>query len=737
MGDKTPEQLGVPNLEKVIEKADGFTYNQGPQRPYLIVESLTKNSTLKVSRIERLHLFILTVACLASRLALIDFPSSVVSDELRLGSLINAYIRGEYFVDSHPPLVKLIYSAVAQLLHYNGSFPFTQVGQSYTIGYSELLVPYVALRGVSAFCGVGLTLLTYKILRTCGVRHYVALFGGFLTTFENSLITQSRFFLLDAPTLFFMSMAVSMIKTTDVSKTFSKSWFKAVIGGGLGIAFTISSKWIGFYLMIWVGIVVLKRVWLMIGDLSLSRGFIIKYSITKLIVWVIMPSIVYLSIFAIHVSLLPFVGPGYHFMTPEYQHSLIGNHLDGIPSEVSYGSTVSIRHYNTGRYLHSHDATYPKSGSPQVIAYDYEDSNNYFFIEKRIKSNMGELLKKTKEIETGRQLRLFHNNTEQYLHINPDQKPPISETDYNKEVTRMGNMTWRGDNFLNLEVRIAKDYTKTAKGKTRLRALDSAFQLFSVKNNCYLVATENKLPDWGLGQHEVICTEKPLLKRSLWYIEENIHEQFTERTPTVEFNDLSILEKIVLVHKAMFQYNKGDATDKEFNSKATDWLFVKRGMTYWIQDHKTIYFLGNIGVYTLTSLAIIGFIIFKIGHIVSYNPNVIASYTPDFIKLDHQGIEFLLGFLVQFVPLLMSKKSLYADQYLPSLFFAILLTCQILEYVVFRSRFVGYLLIILSSIFIFAAFKSLRPIIYGLDWTKRECQSLRFKSTWDIFCEGY
>ncbi|KAG0028536.1 hypothetical protein BGZ82_008395 [Podila clonocystis] len=52
-------------------------------------------------------------------------PSAVVHDEQHFGGFAADYIKGEFYMDVHPPLGKMLYAAVAYSLGFDGKFSFT------------------------------------------------------------------------------------------------------------------------------------------------------------------------------------------------------------------------------------------------------------------------------------------------------------------------------------------------------------------------------------------------------------------------------------------------------------------------------------------------------------------------------------------------------------------------------------------------------------------------------------
>ncbi len=51
-------------------------------------------------------------------------------DELHFGGFVRNYVKRIYFVDTHPPLGKLLLALVAYLRGYDGEYMWNEVGQS-------------------------------------------------------------------------------------------------------------------------------------------------------------------------------------------------------------------------------------------------------------------------------------------------------------------------------------------------------------------------------------------------------------------------------------------------------------------------------------------------------------------------------------------------------------------------------------------------------------------------------
>ncbi|VEU23414.1 DEKNAAC104532 [Brettanomyces naardenensis] len=713
-----------------------FVSEKGPQRPY--VSRKVSPKSVETTQSQKIQVALLMAIGLFVRLWRISDPASVVFDESVVGNSINAYLNHRFTLDLDPPAIKLLYTWLLNLFGYTDhTFDFIN-GASYTNASGQLIFPYLSMRGFSAVLSVCLVLFTYRAARASGVRHSISLFGGFMLVFENSITVQSRFIFLDAPLLFFIGFAVSMVKTGQIYTLFGKKWLSCLFLAGISLGYVISSRSVGIFTLLWALAIAAKEVWFTFGDLRVKTCKALKLGFSKLLAFLAIPFIVYVFFFFVHLNLLTEKGPSYGKLTPEFERGLVNNHLGHVVEDISYGSTVMFRHYSSGKYLHSYNATYRNGHQQVTLVDDYEDAGNLWFIEQKVKATQGELMEKLEPLNNRRQFRLFHNSTSKYLRIDPDSKPPLSEQDYNREVTTFGNDTWTGDDFLNFEVRIVPEYCKTEGAEGDLRAINSVFQLYNPKKNCYLLGTGKKLPqDWGFGQTEVICIETPILKKSLWFIDHNEHPLFNESSPIVELNKLNFWEKFVEVNEAMIKGIRENKFDHKFRSKPSDWIFARKGIPYYVASNRTIYLLGNVVIYYLVAFCVFAFALWEVGRFLTWNPHKTYRFSEPIYDYEFHGLDFFLGYLLNLVPFLFADQTLFLFHYLPALYFGILLVCQTFEFIVAKRASVGYAFLALWAVAILVVFIRFSPIIYGIEWTREECESVLFSPSWDDACLAF
>lgn len=306
-------------------------------------------------------LILITVLASFIRLFRLSQPNSVVFDEVHFGKFAGKYIKTQYFVDVHPPLAKLLITLMGFIFGYDGVFDFKDIAKVYEPG-----VPYVAMRFLPAFLGILTVPLCYMTLRQLECRATTALVASLFLTFENGLVTQSRHILLDSPLVFFTSLTTFVwtgFCNEDKHLPFTETWWAYLFLSGLSLGAVASCKWVGLFTIATVGVSTLWQLWNLLGDLRVPPRLFMRHFIARAICLILIPILFYMSMFAIHFSVLQSSGDGDGFMSSEFQHTLSGRGMQDTYADVALGSIVTIRHVNTqGGYLHSHPHVYP-SGS--------------------------------------------------------------------------------------------------------------------------------------------------------------------------------------------------------------------------------------------------------------------------------------------------------------------------------------------------------------------------------------
>ena len=110
----------------------------------------------------------------------------------------------------------------------------------------------------------------------------------------------------------------------------------------------------------------------------------------------------------------------------------------------------------------------------------------------------------------GVHIRLHHVTTSKKLHSH-DNRPPVSDVDWQNEVSAYGFEGFEGDANDHFAIEIQKDWTdrRDPKALKQLRTLRTRFRLRHLLTGCYLFSHKVKLPDWAFEQQEVSIASFP------------------------------------------------------------------------------------------------------------------------------------------------------------------------------------------------------------------------------------
>lgn len=738
MAKPTKESKAPAKLDSLIEldTVQEPQFEKGQYREYLLTdipEHITKTRT--VSGKEYAFLAILFAAGLYVRLQNLGHPNSVVFDEVHFGGFAKKYIKGAFFMDVHPPLAKMLFAAVGSIAGFKGDFDFAHIGDVFPAS-----VPYVVMRAFSAVLGLGTVFLCYLTLRASGVRPVVAFVTAFSLLVENSFVTISRYILLDAPLMFFIAAAIYAFKKFEIQQAFTLNYFRLLLLCSLALGMAFSSKWVGLFTIAWVGVCCLIHMWFLIGDLSVSPKAVWKHAISRASLLLGVPITLYLFVFSIHFNVLSNDGDGSAFMTSGFRAGLAGSLVPRqTTAQVGYGSRVSIRHVNTrGGYLHSHNHVYPTgSKQQQITLYPHLDTNNEWLIEPYNRSIPEEFV----QLKDGDKVRLVHVNSKRRLHSH-DEKPPVSERDWQKEVSCYGYDGFGGDANDDWIFEVVKHKTKGIAQK-EIRSIETIFRLRHAMTGHYLFSSEVKLPSWGFEQQEVTAAGQGARPLTHWYIETNNADERlpAEKREVARYQPLTFFEKLIESHKTMWKINQGLTSHHNWQSSPQEWPLLLRGINYWGKDHTQVYFLGNPWVWWTASAALVAFIIHVCTSLLKWQTGKLIAKSKNVYHYNYQVSTYFLGWLIHYAPFYIMGRQLFLHHYLPSQYFAILGLGHLFELMVSNScnLFSRVSFNLLAAYFggAVTVYLYFSPLAYGSPWTKAKCNATKLVSSWDYDCNTF
>lgn len=274
-------------------------------------------------------LIVLFILAFITRFFYFNFPSEVVFDEVYFGQFVRSYFTGENYFDIHPPAGKLLIAEVAKIGGFKITDSFNKIGQKYDI--NNLFV----LRVLPAITSVLFVILIYLLTLELTKSQAAAAIAGGIILFENSLIVQSRYGLLDIFLLFFGFLAIYLYLIGEKIKKNSQKIIILILAGlSLGLSYSI--KWTGLVIVPLLGVLALRQLF---KDKNYKNFFF------KLAAIYIISIIIYLAGFVIHFSLLTKPGAGDPYLSKNFREKNFYQKIIEINQKMFfYNTTIKNEH---------------------------------------------------------------------------------------------------------------------------------------------------------------------------------------------------------------------------------------------------------------------------------------------------------------------------------------------------------------------------------------------------------
>ncbi|HSX01578.1 MAG TPA: phospholipid carrier-dependent glycosyltransferase [Candidatus Saccharimonas sp.] len=250
----------------------------------------------------RPELIILTALAALTRFWGLFQPNAIVFDEVYFKTYAGDYLTGSYYFDPHPPLGKLLLGGLAYLFHLSGP----------AVAGTD---PAVVLRLLPALAGTLIIPVFYILLRQLKASRAVAALGALLLLLDNALLVESRFILIDSMLILFGLTAITLYLAARRRQGWPRWRFMAAAAFCAGLA--ASTKWTGLAILGIIGLA-----WFVeYPPLRTARRRFLTEGATLLVI----PALVYVSVFAVHFHFLTRTGQGDAFMSQRFQSTLIGS----------------------------------------------------------------------------------------------------------------------------------------------------------------------------------------------------------------------------------------------------------------------------------------------------------------------------------------------------------------------------------------------------------------------------
>lgn len=463
-----------------------------------------------------------------------------------------------------------------------------------------------------------------------------------------------------------------------------------------------------------------------------------------------------------HFAVLNHSGPGDGSISTLLQASLQGNSILYGPRSVAFGSTVTLRSQGLSpNLLHSHGHLYPEgSGQQQITTYGYKDNNNEFEIEFDLETSLsakkfatrpeGEFPGFTKDNQTlvtdGSTVRLVHKNSGCFLHSH---SIPAFILKSHYEVTCYGGVKihdkkddWVVE-FQSQEISPSQHFANESADE--LHPISTNFRLKHKVLGCYLATTGYAYPAWGFQQGEVICKNTFVAndKSSWWNIEDHSNEALPLPEEPYVAPKPKFFKEFVLTNYGMMASNNALIPDPDhidrLESQWWEWPTLKTGMRMngWSAADYKYFLLGNpfVTLFSTASivvaLVVIGVVLFQ-GQRQTVDLNVLGD---EWNFLLTAGILPLLGWVLHYWPFIVMGRVTYLHHYVPALYFAILVSGFLMEYLVARraNKYVKHVVFLLAYVAVVGFFVYLRHFCWGMKGPIQAFKHLRLMRSWELY----
>lgn len=627
------------------------------------------------------------------RFRILGWPDKVVFDEVHFGKFASYYLEGTYFFDLHPPFAKLLIAFAGWLVGYDGSFKFDSIGDNYI----ENNVPYIAYRVFLAIQGTLVVPVMFLTMKTLNFSVLACVLSSTLVAFDNAQVIDSRLILLDATLI--LSVAVTIFSYCKFSvyrrQPFTQWWWTWLLLTGVGLSCVISTKYVGVFTYFTIGIAVVHELWIL---LDIKKGLTIeefaKHFFARLFSLILVPFCIYLFWFYLHFQILSKSGPGDAFMSSDFQESLEESALVKTSKNVNYYDILTIKHKDTGAFLHSHDMVYPlryengrvSSNLQQVTSFihgeqsELIDQNSQWIIEPSTGGKKGEA------VYTNDVVRLKHVGTGGYL-LTHDVASPLKAT--NEEVVVIhGEDAQARFNETLFRLRLSEAGSKKDEARRKIVKTKATPFKFVHVDTVVALWTHNDelLPEWALGQQEVSGNKKITDVDNIWNFdnivgmpESDARNHYIPKSVI----PMPFLKKWWELQGLMFMHNNQLSSEHPFASQPDSWPLALSGVSFWNdnEERKQIFFTGNVIGFWIQ----VGFLAVYVGFVFADLVTTRRDYhilTAKAKSKLYNTLGFLfIGWAAHYFPFFLMNRQKFLHHYLPAHLIAALFTGGFAEFI--------------------------------------------------------
>ena len=188
----------------------------------------------------------------------------------------------------------------------------------------------------------------------------------------------------------------------------------------------------------------------------------------------------------------------------------------------------------------------------------------------------------------------------------------------------------------------------------------------------------------------------------------------------------------------MWVTNAGLTSRHAYDSRPWHWPTLRRGINFWVKDHRHIYLIGNPFTWWLSTASIASYLVLRVVLVLRQKRGYKDFHRSAVVKYD-QMIGFLvMGWSMHYVPFFLMGRQLFLHHYFPALWYSVLTLSSVFDLVTStmspRRRIQVVAVMMALAIWTYAHFS---PLAYGNPWTKKHCRDAKWLTTWDFSCNDY
>ncbi|KAJ1671325.1 Protein O-mannosyltransferase 2 [Coemansia sp. RSA 1836] len=743
----SPRSYGAYPVASTAQRDNGSSSASDDHITDFAAASLSSGISGIMRSRDLVNVLVLTMLSLMTRLYRIGRSNRISWDERHFNTNFGPkYLNHTFYHDVHPPLAKMLVALAQTMAGFNGSYDFKPHSK-----YPDH-VNYTSMRVQIAMYGIALVPLAYLTCLQLRMSRPMAVLAASFILFDNAVCVMSRFVLLDGQLLFFTALTLLSAATfQNVSKyaePFSRRWWTWLMMTGFSLGCVISSKWIGLFCVILVGIATIDDLFRKFCERIPWEDYTLHW-LARINGLIVLPIVIYTLCFWVHFKLLYRTGSGEHKMSANFQARLLGSKLNSQPYDVTYGAFVDIRSlYNGPGLLHSHIDRYPSmSRQQQVTCFPHRDTNNVWQLHKARGIAADYALDKIEFINHGDVVQLVHNQTGATLRSSKQFLAPLTTSHF--EVAAENITDASDDGISNWRVEVVKQKHSKRSDK-RLHAMTTVFRLRHVSMGCILRVGSRRLPKWGWNQSEVTClpdgTHKKNVKSAdvLWYVEHNVNTRVL-KDDLSKYVKSNFLVDMVQLNIEMGKTNNGLSPDRDkynaLESEAWSWPFLvyPMRMVGWGDKAIKYYEIGNPLLWWASAIVCIMYP-FRLLYWLARQRRQCSDWRPGELLEFWDNSKLLWGgWALHYVPFFLMSRVLYIHHYLPALYFALLQLAFDLDLFFKHWRRGRYLHLAAwcIGVVVCLVFLYFLPFTYGWDRPAKELAGRKWLNTWNVYEDLY